>query len=212
MKKFYLSLFLISTCVLMHAQRNLFNQRYNEISQDFNIDSNKLTEYQNKGKLIIFNEEKHKTKLAKKLLKFRKGKSKKTKRAYYDVEYEVVGKEKIPHYRVRYIFVDRTKFDTQETFDAYLKKIRSLLNNTVFKSVAMQYSMDYQQNVGGDSGWFKQGKTQAEFFKNATASNKLADEIFEFEIPENNGYYFVKKTHSKKDIKEVLVVETKVKK
>ncbi|NBC56850.1 MAG: hypothetical protein GVY05_00990 [Bacteroidetes bacterium] len=212
MNKFYFTLFFILFCISLNAQRNLFNQRYDEISKDFNIDGNELKAYQNQGKLIIFNEEKHKTKLAKKLLKSRRGKTRTIKRAYYNLEYEVIGKEKIPHYRVRYIFIDKNKFETNEAFNAYLKKIRSLLDDVTFKSIAMQYSMDYQQNVGGDSGWFKQGKTQPEFFKKATASNKLADEIFEFEVPEINAYYFVKKTHSKQDIKEVLVVETKVKK
>lgn len=212
MKKLYLSLFLIFTCVSINAQRSLFNQRYVDMAQDFNIDNSQFKEFQKEGKIIVFNEEKHNTKLAKKLLKSRKGKSKNVDRAYYSLEYKIIGKEKVPHYRVRYIFVDRTKFKTDKAFNTYLQKIRNLLDDIAFKSVAMQYSMDYQKNTGGDSGWFKRGKTQPEFFKEATASNKLSDEIFEFEIPENNAYYFVKKTHSKKDIKEVLVLESKVKK
>ena len=212
MTKLYISLCLFSICICSNAQRNLFNQKYEQKAIDFKIDENELDNYKSKGKVIVFNEEKHKTKLAKKLLNYRKGKTKKFDKGYYKQEYQIIGKEDITHYRIRYIYVNKGKFDDDEDFDAYIDKIRNLLEKTAFKSVAMQYSMDYNKNVGGDSGWFKEGKTHPVFFKEVTNTNRLADEIFEFEISESNAYYFAKKTHSKKDIKEVLVLQTKSRK
>jgi len=212
MIKYYSGVLICLIALSVNAQRSLFNQRYDQIYQDFEIGKKEFEAHQLEGKIIVFNEEKHKTKLAKKLLKSRKGKTRLVKRAYYDLEYEVIGKEDVTHHRVRYIFIDKNRFKTDDAFDEYLKKIRSLLEDIAFKSVAMQYSMDYQKNVGGDSGWFKEGKTHPGFYKNATATNKLADEIFEFEIAENGWYYVVKKTHAKKDFNEVMVVEKKMKK
>ena len=194
------------------GQRNLFNQRYENMASDFNLDDTELDDYKSQGKIVVFNEEKHKTKLAKKLLNLKTGKSKKEDKRFYEIVYQIIGKEDITHYRVRYIFVDKTKFENEEKLEQYLKKVRMLLEETEFKSVAMQYSMDYLKNVGGDSSWFKESKTQPEFFREVTNTNRLSDEIFEFEIPDNNGYYFVKKTHAKMDINEVLVLEMKEKK
>jgi len=191
------------------SQRSLFNQRYDKLAADFKLSDFELKEYRNDGKLEIFNAEKHKTSLARKLLKMKNGKSKKIDNGYYTTIYKIISKEVIPHYRVRYIYVDKSKFKTTEDQKAYLKKIRNLLEKTAFKSVAMQYSMDYRKNVGGDSGWFKEGKTESSFFKQISGSNRLAEEIFEFEIPENNAYYFVQKTHATKDIEEALVLQTK---
>ena len=73
----------------------------------------------------------------------------------------------------------------------------------------MQYSMDYKKGVGGDSGWFKEGKTNPIFFQEVTNASVLADQIFEFEIPEKNWYYLAKKTHSMTELQEVLVLELK---
>lgn len=192
------------------AQRLLFNQRYDSMAEDFNIKEKKLNEYKSEGKVIVFNEEKHKTKLAKKMLKSRKGKSKTIDKGLYELEYEIIGKEKITHHRVRYIYIDKDRFKSEESLKNYINKVRQLLDVNVFKSVAMQYSMDYSKNVGGDSGWFKKGKTHPEFFKHTTSTNRLADEIFEFEIPEYNAYYFAKKSFSKKEFEEVLVLQTKI--
>jgi parvulin-like peptidyl-prolyl isomerase len=177
------------------------------LSSDFQIDEEQLNQNKEQGKLVIFNSEKHKTGLARKLLKLKAGRKKIIDQGYYKNLYQVLSKQSIPHYRVRYIFIDKAKFETEEKLQAYLKKVRNLLEKTAFKSVAMQYSMDYKKHVGGDSGWFKEGKTDPVFFREVTANDKLAEEIFEFEA--NNAYYFAVKTHAKMDIEEVLVLQTK---
>jgi outer membrane lipoprotein-sorting protein len=190
------------------AQRNLLNQKYVSLTEDFNIEKDQLEDYRYKGKIETFNEEKHKTKLAKKLFKSKTGKTIVFKSDYYKTKYEIISRQDIKHYRVRYIFINKNKFNTEKAFENYISKVRALLKTTAFKSVAMQYSMDYKKRVGGDSGWFKKGKTHPIFFNEVTNNSRLSEEIFEFEIPEYNGYYFVQKLWSPKDIQEILVMYT----
>jgi parvulin-like peptidyl-prolyl isomerase len=190
------------------AQRNLLNQKYVSLSEDFKIEKSELKDYRSQGKIETFNEEKHKTKLAKKLLKSKSGKTITFKSDYYKTNYEILSQQDITHFRVRYIFINKNKFDSEKTFENYTDKVRKLLKETSFKSVAMQYSMDFRKRVGGDSGWFKKGKAHPDFFKEVSNTSRLAEEIFEFEIPEYNGYYFVQKLWSPKDIKEILVMYT----
>ena len=203
-------LILLFFCTQMFwAQRTLFNQKYQSLAQDFQLSQEQLDAYRGEGRLEIFNEVKHKTSLTEKLIKANVGKTIKFNRGYEVVKFRVLAKSMLPHYRVRYIFINKNKFDDQEHFDAYLNKVRDLLSKTEFESVAMQYSMDYKKGIGGDSGWFKQGKTHPVFFEEVTMSNRLAQQIFEFEIPASNWYYIVKKTHAEIDIEEVLALELK---
>lgn len=208
MKIKLLALICFLNITFLFAQRNLFNQKYNSITEDFMIDSTQLEDYRSQGKIEIFNETKHKTSLAKKLLNTKTGKTKTFKSDYYQTNYEILSQQDIPHFRVRYIYIDKDKFEDDQVFENYVAKIRGLIKATAFKSVAMQYSMDYRKNFGGDSGWFKEGKTHPDFFREVTNTNKLAEEVFEFEIPEFNGYYFAKKLWTPMDIKEVLVLYT----
>jgi len=208
MRIYTLLIFSICFVQLNYGQRTLFSQKYLSLAEDFKLSQEKVDELRAEGKLTIFNQEKHKTKLASELINSRVGKSKKYDRGFYKGKYKIVAKEEIPHYRVRYIFINKNKFE-EEDFRKYLKKLRNLISKTEFKSVAMQYSMDFRKGVGGDSGWFKEGKTHPVFFEQVTRANVLADEVFEFEIPENNWYYIAKKTHAKKDILEVLVLDVR---
>jgi hypothetical protein len=208
MRIYTLLIFSICFVQLNYGQRTLFSQKYLSLAEDFKLSQEKVDELRAEGKLTIFNQEKHKTKLASELINARVGKSKKYDRGFYKGKYKIVAKEEIPHYRLRYIFINKNKFE-EEDFRNYLKKLRNLISKTEFKSVAMQYSMDFRKGVGGDSGWFKEGKTHPVFFEQVTRANVLADEVFEFEIPENNWYYIAKKTHAKKDILEVLVLDVR---
>jgi len=192
---------------LMHGQRTLFSQKYDSMAEDFNLSPEEIEAYKAQGKLEVFNEIKQKTPLTNTLIEAKVGKSIKFDRGYYKGKYEVVAKSEVPHYRVRYIFINKNKFEDEGEFEAYLNKVRALISKTEFKSVAMQYSMDYKKGVGGDSGWFKQGQTNPDFFQAVTRASLLADQVFEFEIPERNWYYVAKKTHSQKNIREVLVVQ-----
>jgi len=207
MRIFLLFLFLIFQFHFVSGQRTLFSQKYLTLAEDFNLSQQELEAFKSEGKLEVFNELKQNTPLTRKVVNSKVGKTIKFDRGYYKSKFKVVAKRTIPHYRVRYIFINRNKFEEQEQFEAYLEKIRRLIPETEFKSIAMQYSMDYKKGVGGDSGWFKEGKTNPEFFQEVTKASLLANEVFEFEIPEQNWHYIVKKTHSKMDIQEALVLE-----
>ncbi len=204
-------LFLILSFQLqaLYGQRLLFSQKYFSLAKDFNLTQEQIEAYKTQGKLEVFNELKQKTPLTQKLINSKVGKTITFDRGYYNSKYKVVAKSNVPHYRVRYIFINKNKFEEEEKFKAYLYKVRDLISKTEFKSVAMQYSMDYKKRVGGDTGWFKEGKTNPDFFQEVVRPTLLADQVFEFEISENNWYYVAKKTHSKMDIQEVLVLEIK---
>lgn len=206
MRMIIFAIFTVCSVSNLLGQRNLFNQNYTQIAEDFRIDETQFEDYKSEGKVEIFNQEKHQTKLAKKLLNTKVGKTKSFDKDYYTTIYKVISQQDITHYRIRYIFIDKDKFDTEEAFKNYTDKVRHLLKDTAFKTVAMQYSMDYRKKVGGDSGWFKEGKTHPLFFNEVTNTSRLIEEIFEFEISENNAYYFAQKLWTPKDIKEVLVM------
>lgn len=77
--KHVLCLFVFCLFYSTYAQRGLFNQRYLEMAKDFDINKNQLDNYKSEGDLVIYNEEKHKTRLANKLLNARIGKTKKNR-------------------------------------------------------------------------------------------------------------------------------------
>lgn len=201
----YLSFFLFLFTSLLIAQPNLFNQSYDEV-QDFGLSENEIKDLRSRGELVIFNEEKHETKIAKDLFKRRVGKSVKQKQALGVTTYTVVADAEIPHYRMNYIFIDGNKMNPSRV-DNMLKTLRKLLDDDIeFEAVARQYSMDYNGRRGGDSGWFKQQKAVPQFFDATNRPKLLANEIFEVSLEEANWFYIVKKTYSSSNIREILVL------
>lgn len=191
----------------IYAQYQLFNQEY-DISKQFNLPQAETKEYKEDGKLVLFNEEKHRTKLAKELLEIKVGKKVKQEGVTNFRIYKVLASTKVMHHRLRYIFIDGNKLSKKELKDR-LAYIRSLLDKKVkFESVARQYSMARNARTGGDSGWFKKDETHPKFFKAATSNNRYANEVFFIEVPEQNWYYLVKKTYSPKPVREILVLKT----
>lgn len=187
------------------SQPSLFNQSFDETT-DFGLSQKKLNEYLSRGELVIFNEEKHETKIAKEVFKKKEGKSIKNKDGIGTTTYTIITDKKIPHYRMNYIFIDGNTMSAIKV-ENMRKSLRKLLDDDVkFESVARQYSMDYNANRGGDSGWFKEKKTIPEFFKATNRPKLLANEIFEVNLPEMNWFYIVKKTFTPTNIREVLVL------
>lgn len=190
---------------ISYSQPSLFNQLYDEIT-DFDLSEHEINNLKKKGELVIFNEEKHKTKIAKDVFKKRVGKSIKNKDGVGTTTYTIIAEKKILHYRMNYIFIDGNTMSTVKV-DNMRKSLRKLLDDDVkFESVARQYSMDYNGKRGGDSGWFKEKKTLPEFFKATNQPKLLANEVFEVNLPEMNWFYIVKKTYTPITIKEVLVL------
>ena len=200
-----LSLFLLSSSTVQ-AQYDLFHQDYDKTKQ-FNLDKDEVKEYREEGKLILFNEEKHRTGLAVSLLDKKVGKDITEESATRLRTYEVISSTKVEHHRLRYIFIDGNKLSKKKV-NKRIDYIKRLLDDKAsFESVAHQYSMDRNARRGGDSGWFKKAETHPAFYEAVAQDNRYANEVFEVNIPENNWYYLVKKTFSPKSIREILVLK-----
>jgi parvulin-like peptidyl-prolyl isomerase len=164
-----------------------------------------------KGKIIVFNKEKHKTQLAEDLFKLSKGGKKVVNTEYNNTYYKILDKKEIPHNRVSYVFFDGKKMTTSEINSKRLKIMTLYKNGYKFKDLAKLYSMDINASKGGDLGWFENGKMHQDF-ENAVKSHSKED-IFTLDINEQNWHYVILKTHDAKKIEEITVLrfsETKV--
>lgn len=159
------------------------------------------------NRLILFNEEKHKTTLAKELFKLNVGGSKTIKNDYQETIYKVVNKNQTPFYRVSYILLNSTKLDLPD-----LNLLRSTIiekhkNGAPFSFLAKQHSMDKNATHGGDSGWIKKGKMHADFENEIINSKHAISDIFTIDIPSKHAYYVVLKTFEPKNISEINVLK-----
>ena len=166
----------------------------------------------NKNKLITFNEEKHKTLLAKELFKLHVGGTKSSETEFENTYYKIINKTNNPYYRVSYIYLDGSKYDLKNINALRNRIILKYNNGTPFDFLAKQYSMDENANKGGDLGWFSTGEMHPDFENIIINENHNINDIFTIDIPSKKWYYVVLKTFEPKEILEVEVlkiVETK---
>ncbi|WP_370391130.1 peptidylprolyl isomerase [uncultured Winogradskyella sp.] len=159
----------------------------------------------NSGKLYVFNEEKHKTRLATDLFKLSKGGKKVIRTEFKTTVYKIIDKSKTLHNRVHYILLDGNTMSLQDIEDRRNDIVSKFQNGYDFKTLAKYYSMDINANKGGDSGWFAEGAMPIQF-QTAVASHQLND-IFKLDIPEAKAYYVILKTHEAKNIDEITVLK-----
>ena len=198
--------FILLLSLNLSAQRALFNQDFDEVSE-FDIPESELKQYKSEGKLTVFNIEKHTTSLAKKLFDLKVGKTYEIEKDTYTKVLKVVASKEIEHFRINYIFLDGNKF-TYEKIDELRDKLKNMAGGRYdFKGLAKQYSMDMNRNRGGDSGWFKEGKVLEDFRNAAVSKMRSANEIFKIDLPDQNWFYLVKKTYSPRKIREIVVLE-----
>lgn len=206
--KLCLTSFFTFTFFISLAQPSLFNQSYDETT-DFDLSDKQLITFRKQGELVVFNEDRHETKVAKEIFKKRVGKSFKKNDGVGITIYTVIAVKKTPHYRLNYIFLDGNQMN-EVKLQNMLKSLRKMLDDDIkFESVARQYSMDYNGKRGGDSGWFKEKKSIPQFFEATNRPKLLANEIFEVELAEMNWHYIIKKTYTPINIREVLVLVEK---
>ncbi|WP_452221996.1 peptidylprolyl isomerase [Lacinutrix salivirga] len=159
------------------------------------------------NKLLIFNEEKHKTKLAKELLTAPVGSTivKKGERA--KTYYKITESSKLPHYRISYIYFDGTRLDAQ-TISNYKNQIfNKYKKGKSFNDLARRYSMAKNAKSGGDSGWLQEGSLPVEIENEAFDLTHNVDDIYTVRIPENDASYIIVKTHRIQEIKEIKVLK-----
>ena len=160
-----------------------------------------------KNKLITFNEEKHKTILAKDLFKLHVGATKVNEGEFEKTFYKVINKSKNTYHRVAYIYLDASTYSIPEINNLREKIIAQYNNGASFDFLANQYSMDSNANKGGDSGWFLKGDMHSDFENEVLNENHSLNDIFTIDIPSEKWYYVVLKTHEAKEISEIDVLK-----
>ncbi len=160
-----------------------------------------------KNKIITFNQEKHKTRLAEDLFKKAKGSSKSIDGEFEKTHYKVIEKNKIPYYRVQYILLDGTQLNMERINLLRSGMMRQLNQGVAFKDIAMRYSMDTNRTRGGDSGWITSGEMLPEFESQVMHSDHAIGDVFLVDVKSNNWYYVVMKTHDMKHIAEIKVLK-----
>lgn len=160
-----------------------------------------------KNKLIIFNEEKHKTILAKKLFKASVGSTEKTENEFEKIYYKVVEKTKTTYYRVAYIYLDGNRSNLK-TINNYRESLINKYNNSSpFDFLAKRHSMAKNATRGGDSGWFSLNNNNSAFETLIINDKHDVNTVFSLDIPSESGYYVVLKTHEPKNISEIKVLK-----
>ncbi|GAA4885383.1 hypothetical protein GCM10023311_05070 [Flaviramulus aquimarinus] len=171
------------------------------------IESYLESKHSKKNKLITFNEEKHKTVLAKKLFKLSKGTTKTIKKDFEKIFYKIVEKTEKRYYRVGYIVLDENQMDINN-INTIRKRIITKYNYGVpFDFLAKNYSKDSNATRGGDTGWFTNGDNTYEFEKTIIDDTHKLNDIFTVDISETKKYYVFLKTHNPKNITEIKVLK-----
>jgi hypothetical protein len=159
------------------------------------------------NKLIIFNEEKHKTTLAKELFELSKGGMKTVKTEFDETFYKVIEKKEAEYYRVSYIALDGSKMQKTDIDKMQTEIIRKYNDGASFDFLAQQYSTDDNANRGGDSGWFSKDESTYGFEEAIMEDSHGLGAVFILNMPSNNKYYVILKTFEPKSIAEIKVLK-----
>jgi parvulin-like peptidyl-prolyl isomerase len=173
-----------------------------EQAQDYLISTSST-----KSKIVVFNESKHKSQLAKSLFELSKGGTISNNTEYEKTQYKVIEKTWIPCYRISYIYLDGNQLSLNNINAARETIIKKYNDGASFDFLAKQYSMDGNANKGGDSGWFTEGDRTYDFEENIIDDDHNLDEIFTIDISLSKKYYVILKTYDSKNISEIKVLK-----
>ena len=207
-----LSLFFICFSIILTAQTSV-EEELKVLESPEQVKSYLETKASKKNKIIVFNEEKHKTILAKELFKQNIGGTKINENEFEKTYYKVINKTEKTYHRVAYIYLDGAEYNLEELNDLRVKIIAQYHNGAPFDFLAKQYSMDGNAKKGGDLGWFLEGEMHPDFEVAIFNTDYNVNDIFTVDIPSENWYYVVLKTHDPKEISEIEVlkiVESKI--
>ena len=160
-----------------------------------------------KNKLITFNEEKHKTTLAKDLFELSSGGVKTVTNGYDKTIYKIIEKTAAKNYRFSYIVLDATRIDLYRINLLREAIIRKYKDGASFDFLAQRYSMDENATRGGDTGWFSENDNTDEFKSILIGDSHSINDIFTIDMPSDKKYYVILKTYDSKDIAEINVLK-----
>jgi parvulin-like peptidyl-prolyl isomerase len=159
-----------------------------------------------KGKLITFNTEKHKTKLAKELFELSVGSKTSYEKENGKTFYKLISKDNKVHYKVSII-----EFDSNKTPLSEINSLRAFILKGIksgkhkFENLARVYSAHPSGKTGGDLGWQKAGSMSTRFEK--TLKSKKPDRVFIFDEHRQKKHYVMLKTDDDKLIEEITVLK-----
>lgn len=201
MKK--LLIFLIGFSAILQAQETVlptFETIINtEDAQAF------LEAHPEKGNTFItFNEENHKTELARNL--FSSGQV--TMDGQFETtRYKVVDRFSTTHYRANYILIDGNKIEAEAAENTIKTISKKFSDGVPFSKLAQQYSMDRNANRNGDTGWFAPGALNPDLEKVIINVPRSERDLFSFQLKEKSWYYLVLNSYEPKEIKEIKVLK-----
>ncbi len=206
MLKKIILLLLISSTTIVFAQ-NSTEKELKLIETPEQIESFLASKKSRKNKVVTFNEEKHKTVLAKKLFKLNVGSTKIIESEFQKTFYKVIKKTRDTYHRVSYIYLNGSTYKLNELNALRAKIIKSYNEGTSFDILARKYSMDATAYKGGDLGWFSNGKMHPDFEQEVMRYSHDVKDIFTLDIPSKNQYFVVLKTHEPKEILAIDVLK-----
>jgi hypothetical protein len=107
------------------------------------------------------------------------------------------------YFRVNYIYLN-AKVRTKHQIDSLRPLIiQQYKQGTPFQTLVTQYTMD--GNLTGDLGWFQAGVMIPEF--EAAVRKAVTGSIFTVDVPENDWFYVVLKTHDQQMAKTRTVLK-----
>jgi len=159
------------------------------------------------GKFVVFNKEKHRTRLADDLFRLGIGEKRVYETEIEKTYYKLINKNKVEHYRVSYIFLDGHKMSMSEITKLQYDIIAKYKQGIPFENLAKQYSMDNNARRGGDLGWFAIGEMDPDFENQVITSYHKVGDIFKVDIPSRDWYYVVLKTFDSMMIEEIKLLK-----
>ncbi|TXD85047.1 hypothetical protein ESY86_00390 [Subsaximicrobium wynnwilliamsii] len=159
------------------------------------------------GKVIVFNKEKHKTRLAKELFSLGLGAKTYDKNNLQPTYYKVIEKTSTAYYKASVIFFDASVKSLEAinySRNAIISKYR---RGVRFENLARNYSMDQTAKQSGDLGWITKGSLHPKLENAIFEGKHKVNDIFAVDVPETNAYYLVVITEAEKMIDEIKVLK-----
>ena len=159
------------------------------------------------SKLITFNEEKHKTQLARTLFNLQKGQLFTTTSEQEKTIYKILDKTNITYYRVAYIVLDGAKDAEEHVLELRDKLANNYKKGMAFSALANQYSTDHNAKKGGDTGWFTSGDMHNAIENAVLSEPHQHGDLYTIDDTEKQQYYLVLQSHKPKEIAELKVLK-----